>query len=155
MVEDRYAITSQVHVRFDRCHADVEGHFKARQGIFGLQSAGAAVSLEVKTWRHGEMLFLERAHKKTSLNTGKVTQRGRNREEAVSEEGTRAVPILVDMPSMSHGARCLSSFLRQILTIFLLLLAGWPGLLFGQFRVPARGHLAGMSLFTPWSLLVP
>jgi hypothetical protein len=59
------------------------------------------------------------AHKKTSLNIRAVTQRGRNREEAVSEEGTRAVPILVDFTPISHDQKSLSSFFRQILSNFL------------------------------------
>jgi hypothetical protein len=43
-------------------------------------------------------MHVTNSRKKTSLNSREVTQRGRNREEAVFKEGMRAVPPLVDLP---------------------------------------------------------
>ena len=48
MADDDHAIFAHAHIQLQRAHAQLNGFFKGRQGVFGQEAARAAMALQIK-----------------------------------------------------------------------------------------------------------
>src|SRR5690348_12141183 len=74
-----------MNISLNGAYTEVEGHFESRQSVLGLEAASAPVGLQVEELHQRDPGLP--AQEKTSLDNLAITQRGRNREEAVLKSG--------------------------------------------------------------------